>query len=85
MKTKVIKIGNSLGIRIPKPLLKQCEIESEVEIEESSRLLIIKPIRKKVRRGWDENFEQMTQNKDDTLIDTDTILLNDFDKDEWEW
>jgi antitoxin MazE len=85
MKTKIIKIGNSYGIRIPKPLLKECEIESEVEIEQNSRLLIIKPIRKKVRRGWDKQFEQMSENKDDELIGADTNFQNEFDKDEWEW
>ena len=85
MKTKVIKIGNSLGIRIPKPLLKECEIESEVEIEQNARLLIIKPIRKKNRRGWDRQFEEMAENKDDELIIKDIAITDEFDKDEWEW
>ena len=85
MKTKVIKIGNSLGIRIPKPLLKECEIESEVEIDQNARLLIIKPIRKKNRRGWDRQFEEMAENKDDELIIKDIAITDEFDKDEWEW
>ncbi|TAL67268.1 MAG: AbrB/MazE/SpoVT family DNA-binding domain-containing protein [Bacteroidetes bacterium] len=85
MKTKVIKIGNSFGIRIPKPMLKECEIESEVEIEQNSRLLIIQPIRKKVRKGWEKQFEQMADNGDDELIGSELNALNEFDKDEWEW
>lgn len=32
MRTKIINIGNSRGIRIPKPLLKESGLDSEVEI-----------------------------------------------------
>jgi len=33
MKTNVIRIGNSCGIRIPKTLLAQCRMQDEVELE----------------------------------------------------
>ncbi len=33
MKAQIIQIGNSKGIRIPRPLLEQCQLEDEVELE----------------------------------------------------
>jgi antitoxin MazE len=33
MKTKVIKIGNSKGVRIPRHILEQSGLKNEVEIE----------------------------------------------------
>ena len=32
MKTNIIRIGNSKGIRLPKPILKQCGLDDGVEI-----------------------------------------------------
>ena len=32
MKTKIVRIGNSRGIRIPKPLLEQAGLEGEVRL-----------------------------------------------------
>ena len=32
MKTKLVRIGNSKGIRIPKPLIEQCRLRDAVEL-----------------------------------------------------
>ena len=32
MRTRIVKIGNSRGIRIPKPLIKEAGLEDEVDI-----------------------------------------------------
>lgn len=50
MKTKVVTIGNSRGIRIPKVLLEESGIEVDVEITLSRDGLKIVPVRTKVRR-----------------------------------
>ena len=43
MKAAIIKIGNSQGLRIPKPIIKQCGFNQEVELEVHDKKLIIKP------------------------------------------
>ena len=42
MKTRIVRIGNSRGIRIPKPLLDQTGLQGEVEISAADGALIIR-------------------------------------------
>ena len=51
MKARIVRIGNSKGIRIPKPLLDQTGLQGEVEIQAKNGSLIIRPTRKP-RAGW---------------------------------
>jgi antitoxin MazE len=83
MRTRIVKIGNSLGVRIPKLLLEQSRLAEEVEIEAFDRQIVITPARQP-RDGWDTAFQTMTRNGDDTLID-DTHSLSSWDKTEWQW
>lgn len=82
-KTRLIKIGNSQGIRIPKMLLDQLAFEDELELLVDEDQLIIRPIRAP-REGWGEQFARMHQQGDDQLLD-DTLLLTDIEEEEWEW
>jgi antitoxin component of MazEF toxin-antitoxin module len=50
MRARIIKIGNSQGIRIPKPLLEQTGIEGEANLEVENHQIIIRPVG---RRGTD--------------------------------
>jgi antitoxin MazE len=68
MKTTVIQIGNSRGIRIPKPFLQQCGFGDEVELEVLDRRLVVSAAGPP-RRGWGELFEAMATYGDDHLID----------------
>lgn len=83
-KTRIIKIGNSKGIRIPKLLLEQTKIGENVELEVQGRNLVVRPVRIP-RSGWDDKFTQMAQEKDDRLLDADAISTSSWDVDEWEW
>ena len=60
MRARVIKIGNSQGLRIPKPILEQTGIMDDVEIEVEKNQIIIRPI-KNVREGWDAAFKDSIQ------------------------
>jgi len=51
MKASIIKIGNSHGIRIPKPIIAQCGFEEEVEFSVQNSALIIKSL-KSSRKNW---------------------------------
>ena len=85
MKTKVIKIGNSKGIRIPRHMLEQSGLKSEVEIEVKENRIIIKPT-SKARDDWESAFLKMSENKDDILIDKEYLNNStSWDNEEWEW
>jgi antitoxin MazE len=79
---KVVQIGNSKGIRLPKPLLEQCGIKKEVEIEAIDGALVLRPIRKH-RMEWEAAFQEMSKKGDDQLLDV--TLSNSFDDGEWIW
>ncbi len=80
---RVVKIGNSQGIRIPKPLLRQLGIEDEVELRVENGQLCIRP-KSQVRAGWAEQFDAMAERGDDRLIGGDWPAPR-FDEEEWEW
>ena len=84
MKTRIVKIGNSLGVRIPKLLLEQSQLAEEVEIQASIGEIIIRSAHKP-RNGWADSFKAMAENKDDALIDGEEIVSNEWDKTEWQW
>ena len=67
-RTRIIRVGNSRGIRIPKPLLEQSGLEDEVELVVEVNKIIIQPA-ERPRRGWDEALEEMSVNEDDRLPD----------------
>jgi antitoxin MazE len=83
MKTRIIQIGNSRGIRIPKTLLKQTGLDGEVEILAKNGSLVIRSV-KKPRAGWAAAFEEMARRGDDALLD-DGPSLSSWDKENWEW
>ena len=84
MKTSIVKIGNSQGIRIPKPLLRQLELKGQVELTVKHNQLVIRPSQHP-RQGWEEQFKRMAERQDDRLLDEDAISLTRWDIDEWRW
>lgn len=85
MTTKIIQIGNSKGIRIPKALLEHLGHSEEVFIEAKADKLIIRAA-KQPRAGWDSAFRTMSQHHDDALIDGDRLhKQSSWDDKEWEW
>jgi antitoxin MazE len=84
MRARVVKIGNSQGIRIPKPLLEQTGIMGEVELEVDQNQIIIRPILNP-RAGWDDAFVSMTEKNDAVLIDEEEGITHSWDEEEWQW
>ena len=82
MKAAIVPIGNSKGIRIPKTILEQCHITKEVVLEIEGNNIIIKPATKEPRKGWDQHFRKMKEEREDLLIINDKI---DLDMAGWEW
>ena len=75
MKTKLVSVGNSKGIRIPMVILKQCNIENEVDLEVEKEKIVIKPVKNMRREGWNDAFRLMHEKKDDALLIDETIDL----------
>lgn len=83
VRLKIVQIGNSQGIRLPKPLLEQCQISKEVEAEVRDGVIILRSVKKKHRQGWAVAFKEMTSHSDDKLLLGD--LQNEFDESDWQW
>ena len=81
----LIRIGNSQGVRIPKAIIEQAQLENkELEFKVINDGLLIQPS-KKPRDRWKEQFDKALQfpkssEKDQEWLDAP--LSNDED---WEW
>ena len=84
MKTNIIRIGNSQGIRIPKIVLEQTQLEGEVELEVKDRQILIRPVARP-RKDWALKFKTMAEKGDDKLLDGASVDQTSWDKEEWEW
>ncbi|MFQ6036842.1 MAG: AbrB/MazE/SpoVT family DNA-binding domain-containing protein [Sedimentisphaerales bacterium] len=84
MKTNIVKIGNSQGIRIPKLLLRQLKLQGQVQLSVRRNQLVIQPSQRP-RQDWDEQFKKMAERGDDRLLDEDAKSLTRWDADEWQW
>ena len=84
MKTNIVRIGNSKGIRLPKSVLEQCHLKDAVEIEVEGNVLTVRPLHTP-RTGWSDAFSRMSQYKDDKLLDEDTTQATEWDRSEWRW
>ena len=82
MRTKLVRIGNSRGIRLPKPLIEQAGLPDEVELKVRKGAIVISPAGC-VRAGWEEATQAIRENGDDELLDANVSTR--FDKKEWEW
>ena len=80
MKTPVIQIGNSKGLRLSKTILKQYGIVDEVELIFEKEQIVLKPI-SAPKTNWETAFEQMRQNNDDTVLIPD--VFEEENTEEW--
>ena len=82
MKTQIIQIGNSQGIRIPKVLLEESRIAGDVDVVLHPDGILIRNAQMP-RSGWDEAFKSMAENEDDEILDDSASTA--FEKKEWQW
>jgi antitoxin MazE len=83
MRVELVRIGNSRGIRIPKPLIEQCGFGDAVELHIEDNRLVIAPERAP-RQGWKEAFAAAGPAGDDALP-FEPVPPNEFDDSEWTW
>ena len=80
--TRIVRIGNSRGIRIPKVLLDQAELTEEVELQAEPGRLVVRATGTP-RGGWENAARAMRAAGDDDLLGPP--IANAFDDQEWEW
>lgn len=81
-RTKLIKIGNSRGIRIPKAVVERLNLTDDIEMIVKEDHLELRPGRKP-REGWSDAFREMAQHADDRLMDEP--VATKWDNEEWNW
>jgi len=81
MKTKLVRIGNSRGIRLPKLLIEQAGLEEAVQLEVHGNTVVIRPLTS-TRAGWAEAAATLAATEDGLL---DAVVPTNFDQDEWTW
>lgn len=57
MKTRLIRVGNSQGIVLPKKLLQQYHLSGAVELQPTPEGLLITPAARPARQGWDAQMQ----------------------------
>lgn len=60
---KVVRIGNSRGVRIPARLLAQYRIRDTVEVECTAAGIVLRP-KRDGRLSWDETFRALREEQD---------------------
>ncbi len=86
VRTRIIQIGNSRGIRIPKPLLEQINFaeNEEVDLILEANQIIVRPAYQ-ARHGWGSAFKEMAARGDDEMLAGDISIATDWEEMEWEW
>ena len=82
IKSRLVRIGNSRGVRIPKLWVEQLALGEGVEMRVQADRLVICSSRRP-RAGWEEQFRAMHGCGDDRLIEE--LPPSTWDEEEWEW
>jgi antitoxin MazE len=83
MRTELIRIGNSRGVRIPKPMIEEAGLSEKIELRVEIQRLIISPPRLP-REGWEAAFREAEPSRQDELL-LEGLPANEFDRKEWKW
>lgn len=82
--TKIIQIGNSQGIRIPKSLIEQAKLQNcDIELSVVKNGLLLSPKQNKVRENWDSESLRILAKKE-SLQNLNTSYASE-DYKEWDW
>ncbi len=82
MKTRLVRIGNSRGVRLPKAIIVQAGLTDQVELAVRDGAIVIARTTS-ARSGWADAARQMRKRDDDRLLDPP--VLTRFDEKEWKW
>lgn len=72
MEVRIIKVGNSKGLRLSKTILERYDIGDKVELIMKEDHIQLIPI-PHPRKGWAAKFQQMHKFEDDNLLIDDVF------------
>ena len=81
-KTRLVRVGNSRGIRLPKPRIEEAGLVDEVELRVREGATTILPS-KAPRAGWADAARALREQGASGMLDDSTPTR--FDEDEWQW
>jgi antitoxin MazE len=82
MRARLVRIGNSRGVRLPKPLIEEAGLTDEVEVRIRGGAIVIARA-SPPRAGWAEAARRLRQRGEDRLLEAPTPTR--FDGEEWTW
>jgi len=80
---KLVPIGNSKGVRIPKGLLQKYGLDSSLLLEETNRGLLLRK-KEESKLSWEDTFKEMAAQKND-WDDFDTTLNDGLEDEKFEY
>jgi antitoxin MazE len=83
-RARLVRMGNSRGIRLPRLFLEEAELDEEVELEVQEGQVIVRLV-PRPRRDWEKEFQGMTARGDDRLLDSRAFTLTSWDEEKWVW
>ena len=84
MEANIVKVGNSKGVIIPAKILKLLRLEAKVNISVEDDKIIITPMNKKPREGWEEMIKsEVEENGISKILLPD--VFEDEHNEEWSW
>lgn len=82
MKTRLVRIGNSRGLRLPKPLIEEAGFKDEVEVTLKDGALVITSA-EHPRAGWEAAVSLLLERRENKVFEEPAPTR--FDDEEWEW
>jgi antitoxin MazE len=79
MESKLINIGNSKGIRLPKKLIQKYHLDEKLTLEEKKEGILIKADIPDNKLSWDETYKEMAKEKED-WSDFDNLAADGIDQ-----
>ena len=82
MRSRIVRIGNSRGIRLPKALLDEAQLTDQIELQAAPGRIVIRNANRP-RAGWAVAARLMRERNEDRLLDPPTTTR--FDEQQWKW
>ena len=82
MRARLVRIGNSRGVRLPKPLIEEAGLTEEVEVRVRGGAVVILSA-PRPRAGWAEAAKQLRHRGEDRLLEAPTPTRVDQSGRDW--
>ena len=81
MRTQLVRIGNSRGVRLPKTVIDEVGLTDEIDLRVEDRCVVIAPLHVP-RSGWADAAQRLRADSKGLLVG---YAPTRFDEDEWQW